>query len=191
MGFWGSPLGSPASQKCVPLTSIFAQEAAASTPREGVGVLFAVCALERPWRIPATDSGGNIYLTGNLGETADNGTANNLRNQVQLRSCHPRDVSQKGQVSFMLRWKQTANKTQNLIINAIQTSRVCHQACSQKAGQPRSIPEQIGLVRIMHRKYLAREYQHQARRLDTTLRICIGPIAISDSGFVVGRFRLF
>jgi hypothetical protein len=135
LGFWGFPPGSPASQKWVPSTSIFAQEAAASTPREGVGVLFAVCALERPWRILVTDPGGNIYLTGNLAEAADTGTANDPRNQMQLGSCHPRNASQEGQVSFRLRFEQTANNTKNIIIKAIETSRLCRPAVSKQDHQ--------------------------------------------------------
>ena len=140
LGFWDfgdSPLGRPHPRSGFPqlLSSIFAQEAAASTPREGVGVLFAVCALERPWRILVTDPGGNIYLTGNLAEAADTGTANDPRNQMQLGSCHPRNASQEGQVSFRLRFEQTANNTKNIIIKAIETSRLCRPAVSKQDHQ--------------------------------------------------------
>ena len=57
--------------------------------------MFAVCAPTRPSRSLANNPEGTIYLRGNLGETTGNSKATNLRNQVQLRSCHLRTVSQK------------------------------------------------------------------------------------------------
>ena len=67
--FWDSPW-TPPFQEWVSLTSIITQEAASSTPRQGIDFFFAVCALERPRKILATDPGGTIYLTGNLDETS-------------------------------------------------------------------------------------------------------------------------
>ena len=98
--FWDSPW-IPPFQEWVSLTSIITQEAASSTPRQGIDVFFAVCALERPRQVLATDPGDTIYLTGNLDETEQN----NLRNQMQRRSYQLRNASQKGLVLSMLRFK--------------------------------------------------------------------------------------
>ena len=103
LGCWifSDSLWIPVSQKWVSSTFIFSQEAASSIPRQGIDVFFAVCALERPRQVLATDPGDTIYLTGNLDETEQN----NLRNQMQRRSCQLRNASQKGLVLSMLRFK--------------------------------------------------------------------------------------
>ena len=85
-------LGSPHSQRWVSLIFIVTREAVPA--RRGRCLVRCLCSREA-FAESCERSSGTIYLRGNLGEAACTRKATNLRNQVQLRSCHLRTVSQK------------------------------------------------------------------------------------------------